>query len=105
MLFLPYLQRVVQRENLSSLDAQAAMHAILNGEVSQPQIAGFLVALRMKGETVDEVVGFARAMREMAVRVDPGLNGDPLIDTCGTGGDGSGTFNISTLVAFVVAGA
>jgi anthranilate phosphoribosyltransferase len=105
MLFLPYLQRVAQRENLSSADAQAAMQAILNGHASPAQIAGFLVALRMKGETVDEVVGFARAMREMAVRVDPGLNGEPLLDTCGTGGDGCGTFNISTVVAFVVAGA
>ncbi len=81
------------------------MEAILSGQVSQPQMAAFLMALRMKGETAGELVGFARAMRRMAVPVDPGLNGSPLLDTCGTGGDGAGTFNISTVAAFVVAGA
>ncbi len=105
MSLLPYLERVTERENLSCAEALAAMEIILYGQASQPQIAAFLVALRMKGETVDELVGFARAMRRMAVPVDVQLPGEPLLDTCGTGGDHSGTFNISTIAALVVAGA
>jgi len=101
----PYLHRVADRQDLSSAEARDAMHSILSGAATASQIAGFLVALRMKGETVDEMVGFARAMREMAAAVDPGLDGGPLLDTCGTGGDGLSTFNISTIAAFVVAGA
>jgi len=81
------------------------METILTGQASQPQIAAFLVALRMKGETVEELVGFARAMRRMAAPIDHQLSGEPLLDTCGTGGDVSGTFNISTIAAFVAAGA
>jgi anthranilate phosphoribosyltransferase len=105
MSLLPYLHRVADRQNLSSADALEAMHIILTGGARAAQIAGFLVALRMKGETVDELVGFARALRQMAEPIDTGLAGEPLIDTCGTGGDGLSTFNISTVVAFVVAGA
>ena len=105
MPFLPYLHAVAERHNLAAGEACEAMQGILAGEVSAPQIAAFLTALRMKGETVDELVGFARAMRAVAVRVDAGLNGEPLLDTCGTGGDGQSTFNISTIAAFVVAGA
>jgi anthranilate phosphoribosyltransferase len=105
MSLLPYLARVVDRENLARDDAEAAMQIILRGEATQPQIAAFLTALKMKGETADELVGFARAMRGMAVPLDPGLNGATLLDTCGTGGDGCNTFNISTIAAFVVAGA
>ncbi len=104
MSLFPYLERVAERNNLTSGEAQCAMEAILRGNVSQPQMAAFLMALRMKGETAEELVGFARAMREMAEPVDVG-GPEPLIDTCGTGGDGSGTFNISTIAAFVVAGA
>jgi anthranilate phosphoribosyltransferase len=81
------------------------MHTILKGEASQAQIAAFLVALRMKGETVEELAGFARAMRAMAAPVPVGLTGKALLDTCGTGGDRSDTFNISTVAAFVAAGA
>jgi anthranilate phosphoribosyltransferase len=104
MSLLPHLARVVQCESLPANDAEAAMEIILRGEATQPQIAAFLVALRMKGETVGELVGFARAMRRMAVPVNPGVCGQ-LLDTCGTGGDGCNTFNISTIAAFVAAGA
>jgi anthranilate phosphoribosyltransferase len=105
MSLLPYLQRVVSRENLTPSDAHQAMLAILGGESSTAQIAAFLIALRMKGETAEELLGFARAMREKATRVDPGLNGESLLDTCGTGGEGASTFNISTVAALVVSGA
>jgi anthranilate phosphoribosyltransferase len=95
----------VEREDLSMADAEEAMTTILKGDASHPQIAAFVTALRMKGETAAEVAGFARAMRRMAAPVDTGLDGVALIDTCGTGGDRSDTFNISTVAAFVVAGA
>jgi anthranilate phosphoribosyltransferase len=81
------------------------MDLVLSGQVSTPQLASFLIALRMKGETTDEVVGFARAMRERAAIIDSGVLGEPILDTCGTGGDGACTFNISTVAALVVAGA
>jgi anthranilate phosphoribosyltransferase len=105
MSLLPYLERVVLRGDLSSADALEAMRRILSGQASQPQIAAFLIALRMKGETAEELVGFARAMREAAAPVDCGASAEPLLDTCGAGGDGAGTFNISTIAAFVAAGA
>lgn len=105
MTFLDSLHRVTRRENLSAEEAREVMRAVLSGEVTTPQIAAFLVAMKMKGETAEEVEGLARAMRGKAAPVDvSGVEG-PLIDTCGTGGDGGGTFNISTVVAFVVAGA
>ncbi len=106
MPLLPYLHRIAERENLTSTDAREAMLLILSGQVSTPIIASFLVALRMKGETADEIFGFAQAMRERATRVDAGLDGETLLDTCGTGGgEGESTFNISTVAAFVAAGA
>jgi anthranilate phosphoribosyltransferase len=105
MSLLAYLETVADRRNLSVEQAREAMHVILGGQASQTQLAAFAVAMRMKGETVDELVGFARAMREMAEPVDHGLTGEILLDTCGTGGDGAGTFNISTIAAFVAAGA
>lgn len=104
MSLLPFIERVVERQSLSAADAEAAMQIILEGAASPPQIAAFLTALRMKGETADELAGFARAMRRMATPVDHGLDGElSLIDTCGTGGDKSDTFNISTVAAFVAA--
>ena len=105
MSLLPYLEPVAERRSLSAEQAREAMHVILAGQASQPQLAAFVMAMRMKGETVEELVGFARAMREMAEPVEHGMNGETLLDTCGTGGDGAGTFNISTVAAFVVAGA
>ncbi len=105
MPLVPYLHRVANRENLSPEEAFDAMLAILEGKATTAQIAAFLVALRMKGETSGEILGFARAMREKSNRVDVGLPGETLLDTCGTGGDGGGTFNVSTVTAFVVAGA
>jgi anthranilate phosphoribosyltransferase len=105
MSLLPFLEIVMSKRDLDAAQAREAMLSILDGAASTAQIAAFLVALRMKGETVQEVVGFARAMREKAARVDPGPDARPLVDTCGTGGDGAGTFNISTVTAFVVAGA
>jgi anthranilate phosphoribosyltransferase len=102
-MLLPYHHRVDARENLSADDARQAMLAILSGEATTPQIGAFLISLRTKGETADELLGFARAMREKAARVDAGP--EPLLDTCGTGGDGGSTFNISTIAAFVAAGA
>ena len=105
MPLLPFLERVVNRENLTDDEAEHAMSEILNPEASVALIAAFLVALKMKGETADELYGFAKAMRHKVIHVDPDLGDERLLDTCGTGGDGSGTFNISTVVAIVVAGA
>ena len=104
--FLSYLHRVASGERLSAEDAQAAMNALLEGEATAAQIAGFAVAIKMKGETAAELMGFARALREHMIVVDAGADlNNNLVDTCGTGGDHSGTFNISTVAAFVMAGA
>jgi anthranilate phosphoribosyltransferase len=89
--------------SLSPEEAEMTMDEIMQGQATPAQIAGFLIALRIKGETVAEITGCARAMRRAAIAVSPKRRA--LIDTCGTGGDGSGTFNISTTTAFVVAGA
>jgi anthranilate phosphoribosyltransferase len=105
MSLLPFLYRVTDRENLTADEAELAMSVILGGDSTPTQIGAFLVALRMKGETDDEVLGFARAMRAKATTVDAGVIGEPLLDIVGTGGDGHSTFNISTTSAFVVAGA
>jgi anthranilate phosphoribosyltransferase len=99
---------LVEYRDLSPDQAEEAMNVIMNGESSPAQIASYLTALRMKGETVDEIAGSARAMRSYVVGVDMGalglIAGEMLVDTCGTGGDGKHTFNISTAAAFVVAG-
>ena len=99
----PILQLVAEGETLSQSQAESAMHVMLSGEAETAQIAGLLLGLRSRGETLDELVGFTKVMREYAVTVDAG-DLDP-IDLCGTGGDHSGTFNISTAASFVAAGA
>jgi len=97
------IAKVVDRLDLTEAEAEAAMHEIMEGQATPAQIAAYVTALRMKGEAVDEVTGSARAMRAKAVRIH---TTDPIVvDTCGTGGDGGATFNVSTAVAFVVAGA
>ena len=97
---------IQQRRDLSELECEDAMRAILAGETSEAEMAAFLVALHMKGETAVELTGAARALRSAAgTPAFPPLSAGPLLDTCGTGGDRSGTFNISTVAAFVVAGA
>ncbi|HEY3246705.1 MAG TPA: anthranilate phosphoribosyltransferase [bacterium] len=97
------LKKVVAKEDLSEREAWAAMGEIMDGEATPAQIAALITALRMKGETVPEIAGFARAMRERAQRITP--SADVLIDVVGTGGDRLSTFNISTTTAFVVAAA
>ena len=108
------VRTLIERRDLTRIEAAAAMEAIMSGAATNAQIAAFLTALRMKGETVEELIGFAQVMRQKAVRVRmrgaevaalTGTDREMLVDTCGTGGDAAGTFNVSTATAFVVAGA
>jgi anthranilate phosphoribosyltransferase len=100
---IPVIAKLLDGTSLSRDEAREAMDAIMRGEATPAQIGGFLVALRLKGETVDEIVGCAEAMREHVVGVRP--KRDDLVDTAGTGGDGGRTFNISTAAALVAAAA
>jgi len=114
-MILDVLHRLANhRQSLSRAEARAVMTEVLTGQCTDAQIAALLVALHMKGETVEEIVGFAEAIRAAATPLElhansvldaSGTGRDALVDTCGTGGDTSGTFNISTATAFVVAGA
>ena len=114
-MILDALHRIVTcRESLSRDDARAVMSEVLSGKCTDAQISALLVGLHMKGETVEEIVGFAEAIRAAATPITLGSNSvldssgtgrEALVDTCGTGGDAAGTFNISTVTAFVVAGA
>ena len=101
MTFQNKLQSVVFGNNLSESDMMDAMTQVMSGKVNNIQLAAFLTALQVKKETVPEIVGAVKVMRQKAENVK--INTSNIIDTCGTGGDGADTFNISTAVAFVVA--
>ncbi len=98
-----YLEKVIEKEDLSFDEAFTVMNDVMTGTVNNSQLAGFLVALKAKGETPSEVAGFAKAMRNNCVKIE--CDDENAIDVCGTGGDNSGSFNISTAVAFTAAGA
>lgn len=97
------IAKVVSRQDLTTGEAEEVMREIMKGEATPAQIGALLIGLRMKGESVEEIAGFARAVRANVIQVKPKRDG--LLDTCGTGGDGAKTFNISTTIAFVAAGA
>src|SRR5690349_5236076 len=97
------LVKLADRADLSEPEAEAAMAEMMDGAATAAQIAAYLMGLRQKGETVEEIVGSVKAMRSRAVRIRVGAK--VVVDTCGTGGDGAHTFNISTTAAFVAAGA
>lgn len=102
------IAKIVTRQNLSEKEMVAVMEEIMSGSATDAQIGSFITGLRMKGETVDELIGAVRVMRDKATYIDSGVDtdsGEILMDIVGTGGDGSGTFNVSTTTAFVVAGA
>jgi anthranilate phosphoribosyltransferase len=108
------IKKVVDGQHLDRTEAESVMDGIMSGKATDAQIAAFLTALRMKCETVEELIGFAKVIRAKAAPVRPksdvaasfsGTDREMLVDTCGTGGDATGTFNISTVTAFVVAGA
>ncbi|MFH0884948.1 MAG: anthranilate phosphoribosyltransferase [Candidatus Micrarchaeota archaeon] len=96
------LEKLVRKENLTPEDAEAAMSSIMDGIYTPAQTAAFLIALKMKGESLDEIAALARVMRKHAITIRPAV--ETLVDTCGTGGDSSNTFNISTTAAFIAAG-
>jgi anthranilate phosphoribosyltransferase len=97
------IKSVMKRQDLSSEDMSDVMQQIMTGQATPAQIGGFLVGLQMKGETITEIAAAAKVMRSLATPVE--INGDHVVDTCGTGGDGASTFNVSTASAFVVAAA
>lgn len=104
MMVKEILTKLAAQQNLNPSEAAGMMSMIMKGDASQAQIGAFLMALHMKGETAAEIAAFARVMRDHAIPVRP-VTGRMLVDTCGTGGDGAQTFNISTASAFVAAGA
>ena len=102
-MFEKFLERLRGGENLSAADAAAAMNEIMSGAVAESELAEYLILLAEKGESADEIAGSAAAMRENSRRISPEVA--KFVDVVGTGGDCSGTFNISTTASFVVAGA
>ena len=104
MIFKETLTKLAGRQDLTAAEAADVMREIMEGRASQAQIGAFLLAIHMKGETAEEIAAFARVMRDNAIMAKP-ATGRILVDTCGTGGDGAQTFNISTASAFVTAGA
>ena len=96
------LEKLTRREDLTREEAESAMGSIMDGEYTSAQAAAFLIALKMKGESREEIAALARAMRKRAITIEPSAAN--LVDTCGTGGDSAGTFNISTTAAFIAAG-
>lgn len=102
------ISRIIENKDLDEKQMVGVMNEIMSGEATPAQIGSFITALRMKGETIEEISGAAKVMREKATRITTGVavdKGEILVDTCGTGGDSSGTFNVSTTTAFVVAAA
>ena len=97
------IKKVVEKNDLTCEEAALVCEEIMSGSATLGQIGTFITALRMKGETIDEITGFARIMRRHATRIKGGK--EVILDTCGTGGDGAHTFNISTVSAFVACGA
>jgi anthranilate phosphoribosyltransferase len=101
MTTVDYLAKLVNRDDLSRDEAASLMRSMMSGEISHPKVAAILTALRVKGESVEEITGFVSAMREKVVAIEPRQDG--VVDTCGTGGDSRQTFNISTATALVAA--
>ena len=102
-MFTYFLEKISISEDLSPDEAEQALQMIVNGDVSNEEVAAFLMGMRMKGESVEELTAFVKVMRRASTSVDVDTTG--AVDLCGTGGDKSGTFNISTSAMFVVAGA
>ena len=100
----PFIAKAINRTDLTAEEAQEAMNIIMTGQATPAQIGAYLIALRMKGETIPEITGSVRAMRANAVKVQLMHTDEPVYDIVGTGGDGAHTFNISTAAAFILAG-
>src|SRR3989339_558921 len=98
-----YLEKIIAGEDLTFEESYAAMTKIMNGNVNNSHLAAFLIALKSKGETAEEIAGSVQAMRDKSIKINCSDNN--VIDVCGTGGDNSGSFNISTATAFAAAGA